>query len=182
MLEIDSPAPPESEPDLDLGVDPLLWRAVIRGTKSGLQMAQTRICPVGASRLVSARHSVTVMVGLVGAHSGNIAMNLAEPAAWRLASGLLGHPIQELDEDCVDAIMELGNMVAGGIKAVLSNTDYAVSNISLPSVIFGQRYTVGYSRGIRTVCAEFELSDMPFSSMEARYMSSTLSLLRSPGV
>jgi len=183
MLELDSPSPLEAVAGLplDLGVDPALLRGVIFGTHIGLQMTHAKMAPIGASRITTARHGITVMVGLVGRHSGNMAINLSESAALRLAGALLGTPFQEIDEDCVDAIMELGNMVAGGIKSTLANTPFTVDNISLPSVVIGHKYSMGYSRGISSVSVEFELSEMPFASMTARYFSTTLSLLRISG-
>jgi CheY-specific phosphatase CheX len=175
----------ESEPlrdaEVDFGVDPLLLKAVVRGMRVGLQMTRATVSPIGASRLTTARHAITVMVGLVGVHSGNIALNLSESAAKHLASGLLGSTVTEINEDCVDAIMEIGNMVAGGIKTALAETGYAMANISLPSLVLGQSYSMAYARGISAVCVEFELTDLSFSAMDARYVSTALSLLRGTG-
>jgi len=178
------PASISTKSDCDLSsleVDPLLLRALIQGVRTGLQMTSTPVAPVGASRLTNARHTVTVMVGLVGAHTGNLALNLSEEATLHLAGGLLAAPQHELNEDVVDAIMEVGNMVAGAIKGPLANTFYAISNISLPSLILGKSYAMVYTRGIKSVSVEFELCDMPFASMNARYFSANVSLLRSPG-
>lgn len=167
---------------IDFGVDPVLLAAAVQGTHVGLSMTHTKLVPVGTSRLSTARHAVSVVVGLVGAHSGNVALNMSESAALHLASSLMGTSIAQFDEDCLDAIMELGNMVAGGIKTALAATPYAMQNISLPSLVLGQGYSMAYSRGIRTVSVEFELIEMPFSLMNARFISSTLSLLRGTGV
>jgi len=168
-------------PVVDFGVEPVLLKAVLQGTQSGLTMANAELVPVGTSRLTTARHAVTVMVGLAGIHSGNLALNLSESAALHLASGLLGAAVLEMNEECVDAVMELGNMVAGGIKTSLVSTAYAVQNISLPSLILGQSYSMAFSRGICAVSVEFELPQMPFSLMNGRFLSSTLSFLRGTG-
>lgn len=166
---------------VDLGIDPDLLRACVHGTNVGIRMTKAELVPVGASRLVNARHAVTVMVGLVGGHSGNLALNLSEAGALHLASGLLGSKVTEIDDDCVDAVMEIGNMVAGGIKSALADTRYAMSSISLPSLILGRQYSMAYARGISVVSVEFEVLEMPFASMNARYLSTTLSLMRSAG-
>lgn len=181
MAEAEATATSGNDNHVDLGVDPTLLRAVVGGTKRGLQMTRRAATPIGTSRLTTARHAVTVMVGLVGAHSGNIALNLSEAATTHLVSGLMGADVTELNDDCIDAVMELGNMIAGGIKTALSNTGFTMSNISLPSLVIGQGYSMAYARGIQAVCVEFELSEMPFSHMNARYFSSTLSLLRGAG-
>lgn len=183
MLDVNTVEGATALPNLAVafGVDPTLLAATLQGTYVGLRMTRVRIVPVGTSRLVTARHAVTIMVGLVGAHSGNIALNLSESAALHLASELLGTPITEMNEDCVDAVMEIGNMVAGGIKTALASTQYSMQNISLPSLVLGQSYAMAYSRGISAVSVEFELPDMPFSLMNGRFFSSTLSLLRGTG-
>ncbi len=183
MLEVAPINEPAAAPPttIDLGVDPVLLVAAVQGTHVGLAMTGAKLLPVGTSRLTTARHAVTAMVGLVGVHSGNVALNMSESAAMYLASGLLATPITDINEDCVDAIMEIGNMVAGGIKTFLAPTPYAMQNISLPSLVLGQRYSMAYSRGIRTVSVEFELTGMPFSLMNDRFLSSTLSLLGTAG-
>ena len=180
MLEIDPIAPPRHE-TIDLGIDPALLRACVHGTNVGMRMTHAEVVPVGASRLVNARHAVTVMVGLVGGHSGNVALNLSEPAVLHIAGGLLGTKMTDIDEDCVDAVMEIGNMVAGGIKTALAETRYAMSSISLPSLILGRQYNMAYARGIRVVSVEFEILGMSFASMSSRYLSSSLSLMQSAG-
>jgi CheY-specific phosphatase CheX len=181
MIEVEPVAAPKNE-TIDLGIDPVLLRACVHGTNVGIRMTHAEIVPVGTSRLVNARHSVSVMVGLVGSHSGNIALNLSEAGVLHFASGLLGTKMTEIDEDVVDAIMEIGNMVAGGIKTALAETKYAMTSISLPSLIFGRQYNMAYARGIRVISVEFEIAGMPFASMNARYLSATLSLMQTSGV
>jgi len=183
MLDLDSFSTPAYVPSLplDMGVDPILLKAVVHGTDIGLKMTNVKLMPIGTSRITTSRHGITVMVGLVGRHSGNMALNLSEAAALHLAGALLERTFDCIDEDCVDAIMELGNMVAGGVKGTLVDSSFAIDNISLPSVVIGRNYAMGYARGISAVSVEFELPEMPFSSMNARYFSTTLSLLRTSG-
>jgi CheY-specific phosphatase CheX len=183
MLDVDSISPVPDGPTmaLDVGVDSSLLKAVLHGTELGLRMTRCKLTPVGTSRIAMSRHGITVGVGLVGRHSGNMALNLSEAAALHLAGALLGSSFHCMDEDCIDAVMELGNMVAGGMKRMLAETVYVIENISLPSLVMGHSYAVGHSRGVQAVSVEFELPEMPFSSMSARYFSTTLSLLRSSG-
>jgi len=176
-----SPLPYVPALQLDFGVDPLLLKAVIFGTDIGLKMTGVKLTTIGTSRIPTVRHSITAMVGLVGRHSGNVTLNLSEAATLHLAGALMSGTFTEIDEDCVDAVMELANMVAGGIKATLSGTEHAVENISLPSIVIGHSHAVGYARGIVAVSVEFELPGMPFSTTSARFFSTTLSLLRTAG-
>jgi CheY-specific phosphatase CheX len=163
-------------------VDQTLLKAVVHGTEIGLKMTNAKLVPMGSSRVTMSRHDISVMVGLVGRHSGNMVLNLSQSAARHLAGALLDRTFEAIDEDCVDAIMELGNMVGGGVKATLVDTSFGIDNISLPSVVIGQNYALGYARGISALSVEFELPEMPFSSMSGRYFSTTISLLRSAGV
>lgn len=180
MIGFSTPPPAIETPKLDL--DPYLMSAIIAGTQRGLSMTHAKIDPVGASRLVTARHELTVMVGMVGNHSGNVAMNLSTAATLHLAAGLLGDPQTELTEDAIDAVMELGNMVGGAIKNALAETPYVIAHISLPSLIMGPNSAMIYARGIQTVSVEFELHELPVAKLNARFFSITVSLLRGSGV
>jgi CheY-specific phosphatase CheX len=168
--------------DALLNVDQVLLRAVITGTQSGMAMAGIDPLPVGASRLTQARHPITVMVGLVGKHCGNMALNLSERTLLHLVSRMMGDEVKELNEESVDAIMEVGNMIAGSVKGPLRHTDYAISHISLPSLVFGPGLNVVYARGIQTVSVEFEMPGLPFNTMNDRFFSTTISLLQGSGV
>jgi CheY-specific phosphatase CheX len=164
-----------------LQVDPTLLDVVIRGTVLGLEMSGDQPVPVGASRLAVHRHAVSVLVGLVGANSGTLSLNLSERALFHIAGGLLGDPPSALTEDGIDAIMEVGNIIAGAVKDLLIHTEYRVDEISLPSIILGPSYSVLYARGIHTVSVEFELPRIPVSAMNDRYFTVGISLLRGAG-
>jgi chemotaxis protein CheX len=164
-----------------IGVDPVLLEAAIAGTCSGLEMAEIVPEPIGASRRNHSRHAVTVMVGLVGHHSGNLALNVSDLVMKHMASRLLGEPVGELNESTIDAILEVGNMIAGGIKGRLLGSGYALSHISLPSLVVGQSYNMVYARGIQSVTVEFEVPGLPFDTFNDRFFSTTVSLLRGTG-
>lgn len=164
-----------------LDVDAHLLETTVSGTLTGLRMTGVVPRAVGASRLVSARHPISVLVGLVGKHSGNMALNMSERAMLFLAGRLLAEDQAAISEDSIDAIMEIGNMVAGSIKTPLRTTGYEIENISLPSIIIGQSYNVVYARGIKTVAVEFELTEIAYSSMNDRFFTTSVSLLRGSG-
>jgi CheY-specific phosphatase CheX len=173
--------PPPTEGASKLAVDPVLLDAVIGGTQTGLEMAE--LCPpaVGASRFFTPRNPLSVIVGLVGRSSGSLTLNLSESGMLHMVNKFMATDYTEIDEESLDGIMELGNMIAGSLKTTLANSDHHVDYISLPSVIFGQSYQVLYSKGISTVCVEFELEEMPFSVLNDRFFSATVSLLRGAG-
>jgi CheY-specific phosphatase CheX len=166
---------------VNLQVDPVLLDVIIKGTAAGLQLTDVVPVPVGASRLASARHGMSVIVGLVGKSSGSVMMNFAEAGLFHLAELMLGEPQNELSEDNIDAMMEIGNIVAGAIKDHLAGTEMEVREISLPSLVLGQSYAMVYARGITTVSVEFELPGVPASKLYERYFSTTISLMRRSG-
>jgi chemotaxis protein CheX len=170
-----------STPSFALKIDQQLLEAVISSTFAGLEMTNIKPIPVGASRFATARHPITVMVGLVGRHSGNMTINISEAAMLHLTGALMGETFTRVTEDTIDAMMELGNMVAGSIKMPLAGTGFEISHISLPSLILGNSYDMVYARGISSVAVDFEIPGMPFSTMNGRFFSSAVSLLRAAG-
>ena len=89
-------------------------------------------------RTTEAPH-VSALVGLAGEFSGVITLHFSEASACKIASGLLGTKLEQLDETVRDSIAELANMVAGGFKKTLS-PDRELFKVSIPSVIQGLQY------------------------------------------
>lgn len=142
------------------------------------------VCPeaVGATCFFNARNPMSVIVGLVGKCSGTVTLNLTEAGMLFLVGELMCEKYESVDEATIDGIMELGNIVAGRVKTNLEGSEYDIKHISLPSVIFGQGYQMLYSRGLITCGVEFELSGLPFSLMNDRFFSTTVSLMPASGV
>jgi chemotaxis protein CheX len=164
---------------IDVDVD--LFGAIIEATEVGLQMSQIVPRPVGCSVLTSARHEVTVLVGLAGRHSGNLAINMSHEAMLYIAGNFIGEPQQEISDENVDAIMEIGNMVAGSVKTRLLNTNHHIEAISLPSLVLGRSHNMMYARGIEAVSVQFEIKEMALRIMDCRYFTTTISLLKGAG-
>ncbi len=164
-----------------INADTDLFSAIIEATGVGLQMAGVEPKPVGCSVMPTARHEVTVLVGLAGRHSGNLALNLSSEALLFITGNFLGEPQQEISDENVDAIMEIGNMIAGSVKTNLMETTRRVDAISLPSLILGQSHHMMFSRGIMCVSIQFEIKEMPLRTMDARYITTTISLLKGAG-
>ncbi|MCB9916605.1 MAG: chemotaxis protein CheX [Planctomycetes bacterium] len=161
-----------------LSIQHSLLQAVIAGTNQGLEMAAVAPTSVGASRLTQTRREISVMVGLVGDSNGTLTVNMSQRAMLYLASKLLFEEQESISEENVDAICEVGNMIAGCTKEALQDTDYRLTNISVPSLIFGANYNVHFTRGIDSCTVEFELPDMPYAFYDDRIFTTTISLLR----
>ena len=161
-----------------LQIDPVLLDAVINGTREGLEMTGLTPPPVGASRFVTSGRPISIMVGMVGNTNGTCTISVSEKAMLHMASKLMGEERTSIDSEVVDAMGEIGNMVAGRIKELLHGTHFQMSNISVPSVIMGLNYNVYYARGMHTVSVDFELEGLPITDMKERFFTITLSLLR----
>jgi CheY-specific phosphatase CheX len=161
-----------------LAIDDTIMNCIAVGTIEGLAMTGIVPPPVGASKFFTANRKISVMVGLVGKSNGTLTINMSERGMLHMAGKLLMEDLAEPNEDSFDAICEIGNMVAGCVKEHLAQTDYNVTNISVPSLILGANYNVYYSRGIETVSVEFELEEIPAVYQSDRFFSVTTSLLR----
>lgn len=92
-------------------------------------------------------YEIAGIIGLSGGVSGCVVVNMREALALQLASELLDEVMTELDDDCIDAIGEIANMIAGNAK-----TDFPDENcsISVPSVVIGKHKT-SYPHGIDVI-------------------------------
>ncbi|MBN1763673.1 MAG: chemotaxis protein CheX [Sedimentisphaerales bacterium] len=87
---------------------------------------------------------ISSIIGLTGDVSGCVVLSLPEVIAFELVSALTGDEVKELDRDCIDAIGEISNMIAGNAKK-----DFPAHNtsISVPSVVVG-KHKVNYPSGV----------------------------------
>jgi chemotaxis protein CheX len=103
-------------------------------------------------------HEVSSIIGISGEVTGSVVINLSEKTALQLASALIGEQLSELDEDCVDAIGEIANMVAGSAK-----NGFPVQNTSLsvPTVVIG-KHKVNYPSAIPIISIPCETGEGQF--------------------
>lgn len=166
----------------ELNINNTLLDCVIQGTRTGLSM--TGIIPdaVGASRFNTASKDLSVIVGLHGSCNGNMTLNLSEHTASFLAGKLMGEEVcNDLDEDTIDAICEIGNMVAGRFKDELMGTDFQFDAISLPALILGAKYDLYHFKNITTASVTFEIKEISVIHVQDRFFSTTISLLGQSG-
>src|SRR5689334_14272687 len=94
---------------------------------------------------------ISVVIGLSGAASGLFVMNLAEAVALALASALAGAESKSLDADCLDALMEIANMIAGAAKKRLPDGQV---NITVPTLL--ETSDVVYPAGMPMIALPFD--------------------------
>ena len=162
-----------------LNINPILMSCVIEGTVGGLSM--TGIVPraVGVSRFFTSGKELSVIVGLHGVRNGNMTLNLSERTACFLAGQMLGMSIAEMNEETIDAICEIGNMVAGQFHNRLHGTPFHFDGISLPAFIFGANYNLYHMKNLITVSVTFEIEEVSVVHMKDKFFTSTISLLSS---
>ncbi|CAM2067818.1 Chemotaxis protein CheX [Sulfidibacter corallicola] len=165
------------DPMSKLNVNPVLMNCVIEGTIAGLAMTGIRPEAIGVSRFTTASKELSVIVGLHGKRNGNMTLNLSKRTAMFLASELLGTQITEMNEETIDAICEVGNMVAGKFHTILHSTPWRFDGISLPAFIFGANYNLYHLKNIVTVSVTFEIREVSVVHMADKFFTSSISLL-----
>ena len=63
---------------------------------------------------------VSAIIALSGPVNGQVVLTLSEDVAIALASGLSGEKLTAVNNDCLDALAEIVNMIAGAAKKELS--------------------------------------------------------------
>ncbi|SEA62442.1 chemotaxis protein CheX [Desulfuromusa kysingii] len=84
---------------------------------------------------------VSAMIGLTGSFSGMLGIHCPENVGLAISGAMLDMEIDEINADVKDALGEIANMAAGGIKE-----RFAAENIDLelaiPTAISGKSYTI----------------------------------------
>ena len=114
-------------------------------------------------------HSVTVdlnkgiicSIGMTGSLEGTIALSLSVSDACRLVAKMLGMETLEMSNDVIDGVGEIINMIAGGIKLKLSNTEYHFE-IGIPSAVQGQGLKISSIEDSKTLSKGFSCEDIVF--------------------
>ncbi|WP_088536818.1 chemotaxis protein CheX [Geobacter sp. DSM 9736] len=106
--------------------------------------------------------SVTGMVGLAGTYTGILSIHCPQTFALRITSNMLGMDVEEVGEDVNDALGEIANMLGGYVKQILSKGGLDI-NLSIPTVISGEEYTVN-------AMSESECTIVPFVNEGERFL------------
>ena len=164
-----------------LQINQILMDCVIRGTIEGFEMTGLKPAAVGVSRFFTSSKEFSVIVGLHGQCNGNVNINFSEHTACFIAEKFIGDEIKELNEDAVDAMCEIGNIVAGRFKELLRKTEFEFDAISLPAVIFGGNYNLYHFKNITTVSVMFEIKELPILHIHDKFFTTSISLLGQSG-
>jgi chemotaxis protein CheX len=117
-----------------------------------IPMDQVDIIPPGLS----------AVVGFGGKICGFVALHLAPSSACTLASGLLGMHFEEMDDIVADAMGEMVNMLAGGLKKYASKNE-DLFKISVPSIVYGMDYATHSPKNAEHLTLGVETGSCTFS-------------------
>lgn len=162
-----------------LNADPIQLKAITDSVDSCLAMCDMPVKCVGVSTVpVRDQGSITGIIGVHGNVSGFITINMPEPVAKALVSGLLQDHFDQLSHQVVDGVGEIANIVAGGIKKGLFGSPWGFSNVTVPSVIIGQNYQIAYAKGLEYLCVTFEQDNVDALLLSDRLLQVAISLIR----
>lgn len=162
-----------------ISVNADLLDAITSAVNKGLAMCNVTARCVGAACVpASDSGNITGMIGVHGSVSGFVTVNMSERFAMKAVEGLLGDTYTELTSQVVDGAGELTNIIVGGIKSALARSDWAFNQITVPSVIVGQGYSIAYARGLEFLNVTFEHNDPEAVHLADRLMQVSVSLLR----
>lgn len=85
---------------------------------------------------VAPSHAVIAAIDITGAQNGTVVFGFPVEIATALTGALLGQPPGEMNADCLDAMGEVANMIAGGAKKHLPG---GLCGISTPRVYLDRR-------------------------------------------
>jgi chemotaxis protein CheX len=107
------------------------------------------------------QNSISGIIGLAGETKGMLAIHLSNEAALAVTTAFLGMEVEEIDEDVCDAVGELANMLGGSLKAVLDPSGSAI-NLSMPSAVHGEEYTINCLADAESVTVPFSFNGQTF--------------------
>ncbi len=106
---------------------------------------------------------ICALIGLSGDSVGMVSLAFDKPTALKVVAEFLGEEPEDLEqEDIYDAAGELINIIAGNGKAYVE--DIALT-ISLPSVMYGEKYYMSVPKNTSVVTVEFDLPDVGSMTM-----------------
>ncbi len=98
--------------------------------------------------------NLTSMIGLAGDLQGVLAVHCPETAALGITGAMLGMDVATIDDDVRDAIGEIANMVAGGLKVSLAENDIA-TELAIPTTVLGKAVRTSGQAGVSRFIVPF---------------------------
>jgi|GEM_PF-114567 len=112
--------------------------------------------PLLIEPIIHFENSLTAMVGLTSTYSGLVCFHTTKNFAFKIASGMLGMEINELNEDVSDALGEITNVLTGSFKVHLARCGAKIKS-STPSVIASPDYNISAGSPENTITMRFSI-------------------------
>jgi chemotaxis protein CheX len=159
--------------------DPIFLPAILSSVAEALTMTGCEARCVGMSQVpIRDPGTVTGLIGVHGRVSGFVSLNMAEGVARSAVGGLLQDRFDKITAQVIDGVGELTNIVAGGIKRCLRDSQWAFSHMTVPSVIIGQQYQIAYARGLEYLVVTFEHENENAVMLDERLFQVAISFIR----
>ena len=104
---------------------------------------------------------VSAMIGLTGGFSAMLGIHCPEAVGLAISGAMLGMELEEVDADVKDALGEIANMVAGGLKEKFTAEDIDLE-LAIPTAISGKSYTIFSSTKSNRVIIPFSIDQGQF--------------------
>ncbi len=99
---------------------------------------------------------VSAMIGLTGGFSAMLGIHCPEAVGLAITGEMLGMEITQIDADVKDALGEIANMVAGGIKERFCAENVSLE-LAIPTAVSGKSYTISAPSGSNRVIIPFQV-------------------------
>ncbi len=101
--------------------------------------------------------SISSLLGFSGDLQGLLGVHCPTPVANFITGALLGAPGENTTEELHDAMGEITNMIAGGIKTSFAGGGTCLE-LSIPATVSGKAYSVSKLPGASGTCVPFAIA------------------------
>ncbi len=109
----------------------------------------------------SIHSNISGIMGLSGTITASIIVHFEKSTALVATSNMLGVEYTEIDADVTDAVGEITNMIAGGVKVEFSKMGIEL-NVSLPTVVSGDDFKTRSTANSDTLVIPFSTGNGNF--------------------
>ncbi|MCP4644242.1 MAG: chemotaxis protein CheX [bacterium] len=99
---------------------------------------------IGVSSTSGDPRDIMALIGLSGPARGTVALSFPTATALAMVGQILGTETRVIDDTVSDGIAEVVNIVAGSAKAKLKVGGSKVIDLSLPTVVRGNSFSIDY--------------------------------------
>jgi len=99
---------------------------------------------------------VSAMIGLSGDFNAMLGIHCPADVGMAIAGAMLGMEVDEVDEDTKDALGEITNMLAGGLKDAFASKEVDLM-LAIPTTISGNNYKISAPTGSNRILIPFDI-------------------------